>query len=64
MAKVSTIIEYLGKSYNTEDILKKVKEDWISKGNKVKDLNAKIYIKIEESMIYYVVDEVTYNFSL
>lgn len=62
--KVCTVIEFAGEQYLADDILKKVKEDWIAKGNKVKDLETKIYVKPEEKMIYYVVNEETYNVSL
>lgn len=62
--KASTVIEYAGEQYLTDDILKKVKEDWTAKGNKVKDLNVQIYVKVEEKMIYYVVNEETYSISL
>ena len=64
MAKTSVIIEYFGSSYNMDDIITRVKEDWTARGNKVKDLNANVYVKIEEFMVYYVVNEETYSFSL
>lgn len=62
--KVSTILEYGEKSYDMDEILKKVKEDWLAKDKKVKDLIGNIYVKVEEGMIYYVVDEITYSICL
>lgn len=65
MAKMKVVLEYLDKSYDMDDVLKKIKEDWISRGNKVKDMDsARVYVKPEECMIYYVIDEVTYSLSL
>jgi hypothetical protein len=62
--KTNTIIEFQGESFSYEDIISKVKEHWTSMGNKKKDLDANIYIKIEEKMIYYVVKEVTYSVNI
>lgn len=62
--KSKTFIEYQGGSFSYEDIVAKVKENWVAMGNKVKDLDAKIYVKVEEKMVYYVVNEVTYSFSI
>ena len=62
--KINSEIQYAGNSFNYDDIIKKVKEDWVSKGNKVKDLDANIYIKVEENMVYYVVKEETYSIFL
>ena len=65
MSKISITLECLGNSYDTEEITKKVKEDWVSRGNKVKDmLNANLYVKPEENMVYYVVNGNTYNVTL
>lgn len=64
MAKVNVYLQFLGNSYDFSDIEKKVKEDWVQRGNKVKDLDAKIYVKVEESTIYYVVDEETFSIPL
>lgn len=62
--KIVSTIEYAGNSYVMDDVIAKVKEDWVSMGNKIKDLNAKLYLKVEESTVYYVVDEITYKVSL
>ena len=62
--KLVSTIEYAGNSYVIDDVIAKVKEDWVSMGNKIKDLNAKLYLKVEESTVYYVVDEITYKVSL
>ena len=57
--------EYAGESYNADEVVKKVKADWVALGNKVKDMaDAKIYVKPEDNKIYYVVNEVTYNVDL
>ena len=57
--------EYLGESYNADEIIKKVKENWVAMGNKVKDMSdAKIYVKPEDNKVYYVVKEETYSIDL
>lgn len=57
--------ECAGASYNADDVVKKVKADWIALGKKVKDMaDAKIYVKPEDNKIYYVVKEETYSVDL
>ena len=57
--------EYAGESYNADEVVKKVKADWVALGNKVKDMaDAKIYVKPEDNKIYYVVNETTYSVDL
>ena len=57
--------EYAGASYNADEVVKKVKADWVALGNKVKDMaDAKIYVKPEDNKIYYVVKEETYSVEL
>jgi len=62
----SVYFEYAGASYNTEDVVKKVKDDWTKGlGKKVKDMaGVKIYVKPEDNKIYYVVNEETYSVEL
>lgn len=65
MDKAQIILEVFGQSFDVNEIYKKVKEDWVSKGNLVKDLkDARIYIKPEDNAAYYVVKEETYSVSL
>ncbi len=57
--------ECAGASYNADDVVKKVKADWVALGKKVKDMaDAKIYVKPEDNKIYYVVKEETYSVDL
>lgn len=57
--------ECAGASYNADEVVKKVKADWVALGNKVKDMaDAKIYVKPEDNKIYYVVKEETYSVDL
>lgn len=65
MAK-SVYFEYAGASYNADDVVKKVKEDWTKNlGKKVKDMaDVNIYVKPEDNKIYYVVNEETYSVEL
>lgn len=45
---------------DTKKIENKIKEIWRNDGNKIKDIvSLEIYFKAEESMIYYVINEVT-----
>ena len=62
--KINAEIQYAGNSFSYDEIIKKIKEEWVSKGNKVKDLDANVYIKLGENMVYYVVKEETYSVSL
>jgi len=65
MDKAQIVLEVFGQSFDVNEIYKKVKEDWVSKGNLVKDLkDARIYIKPEDDTAYYVVKEETYSVSL
>lgn len=65
MAK-NVYFEYAGASYNADDVVKKVKEDWTKNlGKKVKDMaDVNIYVKPEDNKIYYVVNEETYSVEL
>ena len=57
--------ECAGASYNADEVVKKVKADWVALGKKVKDMaDAKIYVKPEDGKAYYVVNEVTYSINL
>jgi len=57
--------ECAGASYNADEVVKKVKADWVALGKKVKDMaDAKIYVKPEDNKIYYVVKEETYSVDL
>lgn len=62
--KINTEIQYAGKAFIYDDVVKKVKEDWVGRGNKVKDLDANLYLNVEESTVYYVVKDETYSVCL
>lgn len=58
--KTSMYVEYQGLQVEEKDIIAKVKELWVNDGNKIKDIKElKLYIKPEESTVYYVINEET-----
>lgn len=58
--KTSMYVEYQGLQFEEKDIIAKVKELWVNDGNKIKDIKElKLYIKPEESTVYYVINEET-----
>ncbi|RDU22680.1 DUF6465 family protein [Anaerosacchariphilus polymeriproducens] len=57
-AKIAFYIQYEGKEINYDDMVKQVKEVWVSQGNKISHIKTlDIYAKPEEMMIYYVINE-------
>ena len=56
--KETVYLQYLGKEINKDDLMKAVKEIWtIEMKNKVSDLKSvTLYIKPEENMAYYVIN--------
>jgi len=58
--KTSLYVEYQGLQVEEKEIIAKVKELWVNDGNKIKDIKElKLYIKPEEAMAYYVINEET-----
>lgn len=55
--KVSTYIQYLGKEIEQQELVEKVKENWITQGNDAKNIkDLELYVKPEEGAVYYVVN--------
>jgi len=57
-AATTVHVQFSGKTYTTEDLVKIAKDVWVyDLGNKVADFkSADIYVKPEESMAYYVIN--------
>lgn len=58
-AAIQVIYQFEGREVTEKELIAKVKEIWTSKGNKIKDITSlNIYIKPEEEMAYYVINDV------
>ena len=58
-AAIQVIYQFEGREVTEKELITKVKEIWTSKGNKIKDITSlNIYIKPEEQMAYYVINDV------
>ena len=56
--KTSLFVEYQGLQVSEKDIVAKIKEIWVNDGNKIKDFkDLKLYVKPEEFMAYYVIND-------
>ena len=56
--KTNTYVEYAGKQVEEKTVVASVKQVWTEAGNKVKDIKTMdLYIKPEESAVYYVINE-------
>ncbi len=56
--KSNVFVEFYGNQYDTKTLTEKAKEIWKELGNKVKDIDTiNIYIKPEEHLCYYVINE-------
>lgn len=56
--KTSLFVEYQGLQVNEKDIIARIKEHWVNEGNKIKDIkDLKLYVKPEEFMAYYVIND-------
>lgn len=56
--KTSVFIEYQGLQVEERELIAKIKELWLSEGNKIKDIKElKLYVKPEEYAAYYVINE-------
>ena len=55
--KVEAVVEYYGKQVEEKDMIASVKKAWTKSGKKVGDIKSmKLYIKPEESAVYYVIN--------
>lgn len=55
--KVEAVVEYFGKQVEEKDMIASVKKAWTKAGKKVGDIKSmKLYIKPEESAVYYVIN--------
>lgn len=58
MMKTVLNIQYLGQEVTDKEIVAKIKELWVSGGNKIKDIKTlALYIKPEDMAVYYVINE-------
>lgn len=56
--KVKTVVEYSGRQVEEKDIIASVKKAWTKSGGKVGDIKSvDLYIKPEESAVYYVINK-------
>ncbi|RDU25171.1 DUF6465 family protein [Anaerosacchariphilus polymeriproducens] len=56
--KTQIFIEHNQNRLGSKEICDKVKTLWVETGNKIKEINSlNIYIKPEDNMIYYVINE-------
>lgn len=56
--KVSTFVQYFGKQVEEKEIIDNVKKSWTDSGKKAEDIKTmELYIKPEENVVYYVVNE-------
>lgn len=56
--KTSLFVEYQGLQVSEKDIVAKIKEIWVNDENKIKDIkDLKLYVKPEEFMAYYVIND-------
>lgn len=60
------ILQYAGREVQAEDWTRRAKEAWTAAGKAEKEIKAiKLYVKPEENMVYYVVnEEMTGSFEL
>jgi len=57
--------QYQGKEVSTKDILAKVKDAFVSEGNKKSDIESlEIYIKPEDNAAYYVINGISCKMEL
>jgi hypothetical protein len=57
-AQKNIVVQYQDKDRNTDDIMRRIKEDALSKGFKESDFGKiDVYIKPEEQKIFYVIND-------
>ena len=58
--KTSVVVQFAGKEVTEKDLIAAVKKAYTKKGNKVGDIKTiEIYVKPEESAVYYVINGTT-----
>ena len=56
--KTSVFMEYGGLQVEEKEVIAKIKEAWVSEGNKIKDIKElKLYLKPDEFAAYYVIKD-------
>lgn len=51
-------MEYGGLQVEEKEVIAKIKEAWVSEGNKIKDIKElKLYLKPDEFAAYYVIND-------
>ena len=56
--KTSVFMEYGGLQVEEKEVIAKIKETWVSEGNKIKDIKElKLYLKPDEFAAYYVIND-------
>ena len=56
--KTSVFMEYGVLQVEEKEVIAKVKEAWVSEGNKIKDIKElKLYLKPDEFAAYYVIND-------
>ena len=56
--KTSVFMEYGGLQVEEKEVIAKIKEAWVSEGNKIKDIKElKLYLKPDEFTAYYVIND-------
>ena len=56
--KTSVFMEYGGLQVEEKEVIAKIKEIWVSEGNKIKDIKElKLYLKPDEFAAYYVIND-------
>ena len=56
--KTSVFMEYGGLQVEEIEVIAKIKEAWVSEGNKIKDIKElKLYLKPDEFAAYYVIND-------
>ncbi|MDD6233114.1 MAG: DUF6465 family protein [Frisingicoccus sp.] len=56
--KTSVFMEYGGLQVEEKEVIAKIKEAWVSEGNKIKDIKElKLYLKPDEFAAYYVIND-------
>ncbi len=63
---VSIVIQYAGSSWQTEDLEEQAIATWASECGQKKAMakDIKIYVKPEENMVYYVINDISGSFPL
>lgn len=57
-AEVEVLVQYRGYEANIDDVVKRVKEQFIHKGNKESDIESlQIYVKPEDFTAYFVIND-------